>query len=88
MIQEKLPYAAWQKEGYERLKGVNLPDFYYVRKDSRASENEETENGGEYLYYCDLIEQQGEYFHEILYEREEERKTYWVNDSTREIIEK
>ncbi len=75
-VKEELPYEVWQKENYERLKGVELPDYYYVLSG--------TEN---YIYYDGLTEQDGEYYH-VIYEVDgEKEQTYRVKDSTGEITE-
>ena len=82
---ESLPYAPWQKENYEKLMGVSLPDYYYVISDSKKSENEEAGEYGGYLYYNDLEEQEGEYFHELYCREDGKWERYWIHDKTGEI---
>ncbi len=82
---ESLPYAPWQKENYEKLMGVSLPDYYYVISDSQKSENEEAGEYGGYLYYNDLEEQEGEYFHELYCRENGKWERYWIHDKTGEI---
>lgn len=82
--QEPLPYAAWQKEGYELLKGVELPDYYYVvRKDGDG----EADAQEDYIYYLDLEIDDGEYYHVICYERDGRSQNYRIKDSTGELEE-
>ncbi len=81
--QEPLPYASWQKEGYELLKGVELPDYYYVvRKDDGEADTQEA-----YIYYLDLEIDDGEYYHVIRYERGGRTEDYRIKDSTGELEE-
>lgn len=37
-VQEKTPYAKWQKEGYELVLGVELPDYYYVMPETKRED--------------------------------------------------
>lgn len=70
---EELPYASWQKENYELLKGVDLPDHYY-------------EDGNAYFFYYDLESFAGEYYHVIRYVWDGKyHQDYRVKDSTGEI---
>lgn len=70
---EELPYASWQKENYELLKGVDLPDHYY-------------EDGDAYFFYYDLESFAGEYYHVIRYVwGGKYHQDYKVKDSTGEI---
>lgn len=81
--QEPLPYASWQKKGYELLKGVELPDYYYVvRKDDGEADTQEA-----YIYYLDLEIDDGEYYHVIRYEKGGRTEDYRIKDSTGELEE-
>lgn len=89
-----LPYAAWQKKGYELLKGVELPDYYYVVPGTEENEAEETDSGmqtraweGDYIYYDGLTEREGQLYHVICYSRKEESSVYLLHDDTGEIQE-
>ena len=53
-----LPYAPWQKTGYELLKGVELPDYYYTVPGTEEIGEEGTDNEsqadaweGDYIFY-------------------------------------
>lgn len=82
VTREALPYVAWQKKGYELLKGVELPDYYYVvRKDGDG----ETDAREDCIYYFDLETDNGEYYHVIRYEQDGRSKDYRINDSTGEL---
>lgn len=72
--QEKLPYAAWQKESYELLKGVELPDYYYVLRDALGDKEP-------HLYYLDLEAESGEYYHVIRYVGDDGAWNYRIKDS-------
>lgn len=85
-VQEKLPYAIWQKESYELLKGVELPDYYYLIQNGEKTPDGETWEQTGYIYYNDLIVSDGEYFHVIRYVEGKREKEYLVNDTTGEII--
>ena len=82
--QEPLPYASWQKEGYELLKGVKLPDYYYVVQGDVGGE---TDASADCIYYLDLEIDDGEYYHVIRYERDGNYKDYKIKDSTSELEE-
>ena len=89
-----LPYAAWQKTGYELLKGVELPDYYVVVPGTEENEAEETDSGmqtraweGDYIYYDGLTEREGQLYHVICYSRKEENRVYLLHDGTGEIQE-
>ena len=89
-----LPYAAWQKTGYELLKGVELPDYYVVVPGTEENEAEETDSGmqtraweGDYIYYDGLTEREGQLYHVICYKRKEESRVYLLHDDTGEIRE-
>lgn len=99
-VWEKLPYATWQKENHELLKGVVLPDYYYVLPGT-AKEAEVTENSkreaweGDYIYYDGITYDNGELYHIInyvYYVQEEHRTyrntTYLLKDATGEISER
>ncbi len=81
MVQEPLPYAEWQKKGYELLKGVKLPDYYYV------SPGAGEENGVpmDCIYYLNLELDNGKYYHVIRYERDGRTRDYRINDTTGEL---
>lgn len=83
VVQEPLPYAVWQKKGYELLKGVELPDYYYVVQ--KAGE-EETDARKDYIYYLDLEMDNGVFYHVIHYERYGRSQDYRINDSTGELL--
>lgn len=87
-VRESLPYASWQKEGYELLKGVELPDYFYVIGSAEKTAEEETQKQTDldYIYYKDLTASGGAYFHVVCYVKEKRKSEYWVNDSTGEII--
>lgn len=89
-VRESLPYASWQKEGYELLKGVELPDYYYVIESAEKTAEGETQEqtDSDYIYYNDLTVSGGEYFHVVCYVKEKRKNTYWVNDSTGEITKR
>lgn len=89
-----LSYAAWQKKGYELLKGVELPDYYVVVPGTEENEAEETDSGvqtkaweGDYIYYDGLTEREGQLYHVICYRRKEESLVYLLHDDTGEIQE-
>lgn len=89
--QEKLPYEYWQKQGYELLKGVELPDYYYVVQKSGGEERDARE---EYIFYYDLEKDGGEYYHVIRYVKDgsaqnvrDEIQDYRINDSTGRLEE-
>ena len=44
---ESLPYAPWQKENYEKLMGVSLPDYYYVSVIPKSQKMRKQENTGD-----------------------------------------
>ncbi len=70
---EELPYAPWQKENYELLKGVELPYYYY-------------EGGDAYFFYYDLKSSGGEFYHVIRYVWDGKyHQDYRIEDSTGEI---
>ena len=68
----ELPYVSWQKENYELLTSVELPDYYY-----------NVDN--DYIYYDGLTVKNGQFFHKIFDGREKNSKTYLINDATGEI---
>ncbi len=90
----ELPYAAWQKTGYERLKGVELPDYYYTVPGTEANPDEETDREiqttaweGDFIYYDGLTVRDGQLYHVICYRMKQERAVYLLNDATGEIQE-
>lgn len=89
-VRESLPYAGWQKEGYERLAGVTLPDYYYILPGTEGK----TETGrtgrkweGDYLYYDGMTDKEGILYHVICVTREKESAAFLLNDATGEIKE-
>ncbi len=68
----ELPYVSWQKENYELLTRVELPDYYY------SVDNE-------YIYYDGLVVKNGQFFHKVFDGRKENSGTYLINDDTGEI---
>ncbi|MDE6687797.1 MAG: hypothetical protein K2K17_10830 [Lachnospiraceae bacterium] len=65
-VREDLPYATWQKEGYELLLGVTLPDYYYVIPETQSEADEEgTEDGERYLRYEGVTWEDGRLYHRI-----------------------
>ncbi len=87
-VQEKLPYTDWQKDGYELLLGVTLPDYYYVMPEAkREADDEPAEWEGDYLYYDGLIEEDGTLYHVIRLIQEEEKGEFLLDDATGEIKE-
>lgn len=89
-----LPYAAWQKTGYERLKGVELPDYYYTVPGTEENPDEETDREnqttaweGDFIYYDGLTVGDGQLYHVICYRMKNERAVYLLNDTTGEIQE-
>ncbi len=82
VTREALPYVAWQKKGYELLKGVELPDYYYVVQEDGDGETDTRED---YIYYFDLEIGNGEYYHVIRYEKDGHSMDYRINDSTGEL---
>lgn len=87
-VQEKLPYAAWQKEAYELLIGVTLPDYYYVLPETqRKTETGAAEWEGDYLYYGGIMREGGRLCHVICLEQERENKEFLLDDITGEIRE-
>lgn len=79
---EELPYAEWQKRGYELLKGVELPNYYYASPGDGAGE---TDIPAHCIYYYDLERDGGEYYHVIRYEQNGAAREYRINDSTGEL---
>ncbi|MCI9336836.1 MAG: leucine-rich repeat domain-containing protein [Lachnospiraceae bacterium] len=91
---EDLPYEAWQKTGYELLKGVELPDYYYAVPGTEETAQEETDSKtqakaweGDYIYYDGLTVRDGQLYHVICYRTEKECAVYLLNDDTGEIQE-
>lgn len=90
----QLPYASWQKRGYERLKGAGLPDYYYVVPGTEEIAG--TEAGGElqadpwegdYIYYDGLTVRDGQLYHVICCRMKEENAVWLLKDDTGEIQE-
>ena len=92
-VQEKLPYAEWQKEGYELLLGVTLPDYYYVMPETqKEADDEAAEWPGDYLYYEGVIWEDGRLYHRfylvIEWGRSWKKREFLLDDATGEIREK
>lgn len=92
-VREDLPYATWQKEGYELLLGVSLPDYYYIMPETkREAEGNTTEWAGDYFYYNGVIWENGQLYHRLCLVvaagRSWEKSEFLLNDATGEIIEK
>lgn len=91
-VRESLPYAIWQKEGYELLLGVTLPDYYYVMpKTQREADGGAAEWAGDYLYYDDVIWEDGRLYHRIYLVMDDgrsgQRRKFLLDDTTGEIRE-
>ena len=87
-VQEKLPYTKWQKDGYELLLGVTLPDYYYVLPETqREADGESAEWAGDYLYYDGVIWKDDTFYHDIYLIQEKEKKEFLLDDATGEIKE-
>lgn len=90
-VREELVYAPWQKEKYELLFGVDLPEYYYVipgedgltaAEQSQEGEQDET---CDYFYYNGLVVMGGEYYHRIHYWNDGKQQKYLIRDATGEI---
>ena len=87
-VMETLPYADWQKDGYELLVGVTLPDYYYVLPETRREAEGESEGWeGDYLFYNGIISEGGKLYHDIYLIQEKEKKEFLLDDATGEIKE-
>lgn len=83
-----LPYAFWQKAGYELLTGTELPDYYYaVLGTEKNAEGETSKEAwqGDYIYYDGLIGRNGQLYHVIYYVTQKNETLYLLNDDTGEI---
>lgn len=92
VVQEKLPYAEWQKEGYELLLGVALPDYYYVMPETkREADGELAEWEGDYLYYDGVIWEDGRLYHRVCLVidlgQKSEKREFLLDDAAGEIRE-
>lgn len=92
-VQEKLPYAKWQKEGYELLLGVTLPDYYYVMPETKKeADGGSAEWAGDYLYYESVIWEDGRLYHRLYlvieWGRSWKKREFLLDDATGEIREK
>lgn len=81
-VRESLPYVGWQKERYERLVGVTLPDYYYILLETEGEEEWGT------LYYEGLMEKEGILCHVVGMGSKTGGDVFWVNDATGEITAK
>lgn len=98
-VRENLPYAEWQKEGYELLLGVTLPDYYYALSEPKGKKewtgdsflyDESTGNYkwmGDYLYYEGMKIEDEKLYHVINLERYKKSREILVEDATGEIKE-
>lgn len=87
-VMEKLPYTKWQKDGYELLVGMTLPDYYYVWPETqREADGESAEWEGDYLYYDGVIWEDGTLYHVIYLIQEEEEREFLLDDATGKIKE-
>ena len=91
-VREELPYAEWQKDGYELLLGVTLPDHYYAMPETkREADGEEAEWAGDYLYYDGVIREDGQLYHRIYLVidggRSGMKREFLLDDATGEIRE-
>lgn len=93
-VRVDLPYATWQKEGYELLLGVTLPDYYYVLPETQSEEG--TEDGERYLRYEGVTWEDGRLYHSInlitvcrgSYGTWHKKSEFLLDDDTGEIREK
>lgn len=95
-VRENLPYAGWQKEGYELLAGVTIPDYYYVMSGTiREADSVQTDWAGDYLYYDGMTKKEENLCHVIFLCREAEKSAhvlveesiFLLDDATGEITE-
>lgn len=88
-VQERLPYADWQKEGYELLTGITLPDYYYTLPETRkAAQGESEEWEGDYIYYDNIVRKtDGMLYHVVYLKQENGNRKMLLNDATGEIGE-
>lgn len=88
-VQERLPYADWQKEGYELLTGITLPDYYYTLPETRkAAQGESEEWEGDYIYYDNIVRKtDGMLYHVVYLKQEDGSRKMLLNDATGEIGE-
>ncbi len=84
-VMEKLPYAKWQKEGYELLVGVTLPDYYYVLSGNQR--DGDGESAEDYLYYDGITLKDGALCHVICFRGKSEERDILLDDATGEIKE-
>ena len=88
----KLPYDSWQKENYELLLGMELPDYYYTvpgTETALETTSDKVRQGwnGNYIFYNGLTEESGKLYHVVYYRKQEGREVYWIDDETGEIQE-
>lgn len=88
VVMENLPYADWQKEGCELLRGITLPDYYYVLSATKIEPDDETKGwDGDYIYYDGVTERDGVLCHVIRLEQRGGNKVFLLHDVTGEIEE-
>lgn len=80
-----LSYAPWQKENYELLTGVELPDCYYVIPDAEDDSSDCIFYNR--FFYNGLTVNEGEYYHRIYFVDNGIPQNYLVHDGTGEISE-
>lgn len=88
-VRERLPYTDWQKEGYELLTGIALPEYYYVLPETKREADSESETWeGDYIYYDNIMrEDDGMLYHVIYFKQENGSRKMLLNDATGEIRE-
>ena len=84
-VMETLPYTKWQKDGYELLVGVTLPDYYYVLSGNQRDGDGEV--AGDYLYYDGITLKDGALCHVIHLREGSEKREFLLDDATGEIKE-
>lgn len=96
-VREELPYVEWQKDGYELLLGVTLPDHYYVMPETQSEADAEgTEGAEKYLCYEGVTWEDGRLYHRIhlitvcqsSYGPWHRKREFLLDDATGEIREK
>lgn len=86
---EELPYTDWQKEGYELLTGVTVPEYYYVLTGTKKSSDAGGSDWeGDYMYYDGLTVEDGVLYHVICLEQESGKRVFLLDDATGELKEK
>lgn len=88
-VREKLPYVEWQKDGYELLLGVTLPDYYYAlsESESKGEAGAAEWNDDYYLFYNGMIIEDERLYHVICMVQDEKIRKFLLDDATGEISE-